>query len=111
MSRATGRARSRPLSLTGIRGRDGRVRLKALVLALIQMVNVDLMRSTQGVSTRRVKKITTELCGREFTRSTVSRLCEDLDEQVDAWAKRPLDGQPYSFVLFDAMQLGDDTSP
>ena len=77
---------------------------KALVLALMQMV-------VQGVSTRRVKKITTKLCGREFTRSTVSRLCEGLDEQVDAWAERPLDGQPYPFVLFDAMQLGDDTSP
>jgi len=78
---------------------------KALVLALMQMVKIDLMRSTQGVSTRRVKKITTELCGREFTRSTVSRLCEGLDEQVDAWAQRPLDGQPYPFVLFDAMQI------
>jgi len=84
---------------------------KALVLALMQMVKIDLMRSTQGVSTRRVTKITTELCGREFTRSTVSRLCEGLDEQVDAWAQRPLDGQPYPFVLFDAMQVGDDTSP
>jgi transposase-like protein len=71
---------------------------KALVLALMQMV-------VQGVSTRRVKKITTELCGREFTRSTVSRLCEGLDEQVDAWAKRPLDGQTYPFVLFDALQI------
>ena len=30
---------------------------------------------------------------------------------MDAWAQRPLDGQPYPFVLFDAMQLGDDTSP
>jgi len=39
---------------------------KALVLALMQMV-------VQGVSTRRVKKITTELCGHEFTKSTVSR--------------------------------------
>jgi len=67
---ATGTARSRPPSLTGISDRDGRVCLKALVLALMQMVLIDLMRSTQGVSTRRVKKITTELCGREFTRST-----------------------------------------
>ena len=86
----TGRARSRPTCLTGISGRDGRVRLKALVLALMQMV-------VQGVSTRRVKKITTKLCGREFTRSTVSRLCEGLDEQVASWAERPLDGQPYPF--------------
>jgi transposase-like protein len=38
----------------------------------------------QGVSTRRVKKITTELCGREFSKSTVSRLAKKLDEQVKA---------------------------
>ncbi|HHP7237933.1 IS256 family transposase [Longibacter sp.] len=59
----------------------------------------------QCVSTHRVKKITTELCGREFTRSTVSRLCEKLDEQVNAWARRPLDGQAYPFVLFAPLQI------
>ena len=56
---------------------------KALVTALMQMV-------IQGVSTRRVKKITTELCGREFSRQTVSNLTEKLDKQVDAWAGRSL---------------------
>jgi transposase-like protein len=70
---------------------------KALVLALMQMV-------TQGVSTRRVKKITTELCGREFTKSTVSRLTKKLDKQVKAWAKRPLEGE-YPFLIFDAMHV------
>ena len=70
---------------------------KALVLTLMQMV-------VQGVSTRRVKDITTELCGREFSKSTVSRLAEELDEQVQAWAKRRLD-QEYPFILLDAMQL------
>jgi len=45
----------------------------------------------QGVSIRRVKDITTELCGREFSKSTVSRLTEDLDEQVRSWAERPLE--------------------
>jgi len=78
---------------------------KALVLALMQMVNVDLMRSTQGVSTRRVKKITTELCGREFSRQTVSRLAEGLDEQVAAWAERSLDAREYPFLVLDAMQV------
>ena len=58
----------------------------------------------QGVSTRRVKDITTELCGREFSKSTVSRLDEDLDEQVQAWAERPLE-QDYPFLVLDAMQL------
>ena len=64
---------------------------KALVTTLMQMV-------VQGVSTRRVKKITTELCGREFSRSTVSRLTEDLEEQVQAWAERSLD-QDYPFLV------------
>jgi transposase-like protein len=77
---------------------------KALVLALMQMV-------VQGVSTRRVKKITTELCGREFSRQTVSRLAEGLDEQVEAWAERPLGAGDYPFLVLDAMQMGDDTSP
>jgi transposase-like protein len=70
---------------------------KALVLTLMQMV-------VQGVSTRRVKEITTELCGREFSSSTVSRLTEELDEQVEAWAERRLD-QKYPFLVLDAMQL------
>jgi len=70
---------------------------KALVLSLMQMV-------VQGVSTRRVKNITTELCGREFSRSTVSRLTEDLEGQVQAWAERPLD-QKYPFLVLDAMHL------
>jgi putative transposase len=70
---------------------------KALVLSLMEMV-------VQGVSTRRIKKITTKLCGRRFTKSTVSRLTKDLDEQVEAWSERPLEGD-YPFVLFDAMHI------
>ncbi|MCS3668478.1 transposase-like protein [Salinibacter ruber] len=70
---------------------------KALVLALMKMV-------VQGVSTRRVKKITTELCGREFSKSTVSRLTGDLDKQVQAWAERQLD-QEYPFLILDATDL------
>ncbi len=70
---------------------------KALVLTLMQMV-------VQGVSTGRVKEITTELCGREFSKSTVSRLAKDLDEQVQAWAERPLQRE-YPFLMLDAMQL------
>jgi transposase-like protein len=76
---------------------------KALVLKLMQMV-------VQGVSTRRVKNITTELCGREFSRETVSNLTERLDEQVQAWANRPLK-EEYPFLMADAMQNRDGTSP
>jgi len=70
---------------------------KALVLSLMEMV-------VQGVSTRRVKKITTGPSGRRFAKSTVSRLTKDLDEQVETWAERPLE-ESYPFVLFDAMHI------
>lgn len=76
---------------------------KALATTLMEMV-------VQGVSTRRIMKITTELCGRDFSRQTVSELTERLDEQVQTWAERPLD-EEYPFLLADAMQNGDDTSP
>ena len=44
---------------------------QALVLALMEMV-------VNGVSTRKVSKITEELCGTSFSKSTVSRLCAAL---------------------------------
>ena len=70
---------------------------KALVTTMMQMV-------IEGVSTRRVKDITTELCGREFSRQTVSNLTEKLGEQIEAWAERPLD-EEYPFLLADAMRI------
>ena len=70
---------------------------KALVLTLMQMV-------VRGVSTRRVKDITTELCGREFSKWAAPRLAEGLDEQVEAWAERRLE-QEYPFLTIGAMQL------
>ena len=69
---------------------------KALVLALMQMV-------VQGVSTRKVKKITDQLCGRRFSKSTVSELAKNLDEQVEAWAERELGECP--FLICDGMQV------
>ena len=71
---------------------------KALVLALMEMV-------VNGVSTRKVKNITTELCGREFSKSTVSELAKGLAEQVTAWNERSLEGTRYPFVLVDAMHI------
>ena len=71
---------------------------KALVLAMMEMV-------INGVSTRKVKRITDELCGYEFSKSTVSRLCERLDEKVEAWAQRTFLGKDYPFVLVDAIQV------
>ena len=73
---------------------------KALTLALMEMV-------VNGVSTRKVSNITEELCRREFSKSTVSELSKDLNEQVEPFNERPLDGQDYPFVIVDAMRLKD----
>lgn len=71
---------------------------QALVLALMEMV-------VNGVSTRKVAKITEELCGTEFSKSTVSDLCTRLDPIVHAWNNRNLREHTYPFLIVDAMVL------
>ncbi len=56
-----------------------------------------------GVSTRKVAKITEALCGTSFSKSTVSRLCAALDARVRAWNERPLERFP--FLLIDALYV------
>jgi putative transposase len=62
---------------------------KALVSALMEMY-------LQRVSTRKVKAITEELCGHEFSASTVSRIVQQLDRELEKFAQwlplRPLTG-------------------
>ncbi|RME45128.1 MAG: IS256 family transposase [Chloroflexi bacterium] len=69
---------------------------QALVLALMEMV-------LNGVSTRKVTRITEELCGTAFSKSTVSRLCAALDDRVRAFNERPLGCFP--FLLVDALYV------
>src|ERR687885_136109 len=57
---------------------------KALVLALMEMY-------VRGVSTRKVKKITEELCGISFSKSLVSHLAGQLDSELSAWRDRRLE--------------------
>ncbi len=49
-------------------------------------------------------KITEELCGTEFSKSTVSELCKRLDPLVKAWNDRSLK-EVYPFVMVDAIVL------
>src|SRR5690606_35628654 len=67
---------------------------KALVSALAEMY-------IQGVSTRKVKKITEELCGHEFSASTISSINAKLDEQLTQFARRVLD-EAYPYLILDA---------
>lgn len=67
---------------------------KALVGALTEMY-------VQGVSTRKVKAITEELCGHEFSASTISRLNQNLDEELEKFAGRRLE-EAYPYLILDA---------
>jgi putative transposase len=71
---------------------------QALVCTLMEMV-------VNGVSTRKVAQITEELCGKAFSKSTVSDLCQGLDPLVNDWNERSLAEQRYPFVLVDALVL------
>ena len=55
----------------------------------------------QGVSTRKVAEITKKLCGTTFSKSTVSALCSNLDDQVLDFNRCPLT-QGYAFAYADA---------
>jgi putative transposase len=67
---------------------------KALVQALAEMY-------VQGVSTRKVKAITEELCGHDFSASTISRINQRLDAELEGFAKRRLE-EAYPYLILDA---------
>jgi len=57
-----------------------------------------------GVSTRKVDELVKALGMAGISKSQVSRLCEELDEEVARFRERPLDG-PYPYVWVDATYL------
>jgi transposase-like protein len=67
---------------------------KALVGALVEMY-------VQGVSTRKVKAITEELCGHSFAASTISAINKSLDEGLTKFAQRRLT-EAYPYLILDA---------
>ena len=67
---------------------------KALVGAMAEMYG-------QGMSTRKVKAITEELCGHEFSASTLSRINQSLDEELEKFATRRLE-EAYPYLILDA---------
>jgi putative transposase len=68
---------------------------KALVLALMEMY-------VEGVSTRKVKEVTEELCGASFSKSLVSSLAGSLDSELQAWRSRRLEAKAYPYLFVDA---------
>ena len=68
---------------------------KALVLALMEMY-------VEGVSTRKVRQITEELCGTSFSKSLISELAGNLDSELESWRSRPLEVEAYPYLFADA---------
>ena len=64
---------------------------RALTITLAEMY-------VQGVSTRKVKAITEQLCGVEVSAEQVSRATAQLDEVLQEWRERPLGEIQYLYV-------------
>ena len=67
---------------------------RALVAALAEMY-------VQGVSTRKVKAITEELCGHSFSASSISAINKKLDESLAQFATRRL-SEAFPYLILDA---------
>ena len=76
---------------------EPRRRSEKALLAVIQQAYVE------GVSTRRVDDLIKALGCDGISSSQVSRICEHLDEVVESFLGRPLDGGPYPYVWLDGL--------
>lgn len=76
---------------TGVFDRYSRTE-KALLNAIVESY-------LQGVSTRKIKQIVSQLGVSQISAMTVSRIAQELDDQVEKFLKRPIDREfPYIFV-------------
>ena len=69
----------------------------ALIATMAEMV-------VNGVSTRKVSTVLETLCGRTYSKSTVSEVCKELDKDISAFRQRPLTKE-YPFIYLDATYL------
>ena len=74
---------------------------RALTLALAEMY-------VQGVSTRKVKAITEQLCGVNVSSAMVSQAATQMDTELEKWRERPLGEYPYLFLDAYYEQVRED---
>lgn len=67
----------------------------ALITTMVEMV-------VNGVSTRKVSNVIEVLCGKEFSKSTVSEACKVLDSEVKTFKERSLDYEDFPYLMIDA---------
>ena len=76
---------------------EPRRRSERALLAVIQQAYVE------GVSTRRVDDLVKALGCKGISKSQVSRICQELDEVVESFLGRSLDGLAYPYLWLDAL--------
>jgi putative transposase len=74
---------------------------RALTLALAEMY-------VQGVSTRKVKAITEQLCGTSVSSAMVSQAAALMDAELEKWRERSLGEYPYLFLDAYYEQVRED---
>ena len=67
---------------------------QALITTMAEMV-------VSGVSTRKVSKVMETLCGKSFSKSSVSEACKTLDYEISEFKNRKLE-KHYPFLIVDA---------
>jgi putative transposase len=65
------------------------------------LLSVVMEAYTNGVSTRKVERLVEQLGVESMSKSQVSRICEALDERVEVFRNRPLEGA-YPYLWLDA---------
>jgi transposase-like protein len=65
------------------------------------LLSVVMESYVNGISTRKVERVVEQLGVEGISKSTVSRICQGLDERAQAFRERPLEGD-YPYVWFDA---------
>lgn len=71
---------------------------KALLATMLEMY-------VQGVSTRKVSKVIENMCGKTYSKSFVSSLTKDLDEEVKLWRNSDLSSVKYPYLIVDVVYI------
>src|SRR5699024_11391374 len=71
---------------------------KALLATMLEMY-------VQGVSTRKVSKVIENMCGKTYSKSFVSSLTKELDEEVKLWRNSDLSTIKYPYLIVDVVYI------
>ena len=69
---------------------------KALLTTMLEMY-------VQGVQVRKVSKIIENMCGKRYSKSFVSSLTKELDQEVKLWRNSDLSTIKYPYVIVDVV--------